>query len=158
MILAIDPATKTGWAVLSEGKIIESGVIDFAKKRGESNGSMFYRFRNWLVSMLDFSINRKGPQRINLVVYEQSHHRGGASTEIGVNLTGRIQEICSINAVEYATVRTTTLKKFFTGKGNAEKGAMVFEAEKHLGRTPIDDNEADAVALAFWGRSEYGDI
>jgi Holliday junction resolvasome RuvABC endonuclease subunit len=152
MILAIDPATKTGWAMLQDGKIIESGVEDFSKKRGESNGSMFFRFRRWLSDILENGLS------IKLVVYEQSHHRGGASTEIGVNLTGRIQECCTIYGIEYATVRTTTLKKFFAGRGNAEKVEMIAKAKEILGRAPIDDNEADAVALALWGQSEYGRV
>ena len=45
MILALDLATHTGWAVASnDGKIISSGVQDFSKKRGEDNGLLFLRF------------------------------------------------------------------------------------------------------------------
>jgi hypothetical protein len=36
-ILALDPATKTGWALYENGPI-ESGVQDFSTIRGESNG------------------------------------------------------------------------------------------------------------------------
>jgi len=41
-ILALDTATKTRWAIFDSaaGKIIESGVQDFAKRRGESNPNL----------------------------------------------------------------------------------------------------------------------
>jgi len=47
------------------------------------------------------------------------------------------------------------LKKWATGKGNAGKGEMLAYAKKVLGRNPIDDNEADAVALAEYGNNQY---
>jgi hypothetical protein len=35
VILAIDAATKTGWALIREGRVYESGVQDFSKRRGD---------------------------------------------------------------------------------------------------------------------------
>ncbi len=147
-ILALDTATKTGWAICRDGKIFESGVQDFSKKRGESNGIMFLRFRNWLGAMMDL--------KPDVVAYERPHHRGGPATEIAVNLAGRVQEVASEKGIEYGIVQTTTLKKWATGMGNASKEEMMVEAGKHLGRTPIDDNEADAVLIALWAWEEYG--
>ena len=42
-----------------------------------------------------------------------------------------------------------TIKKHATGKGNADKAAMV-AAMHALGHAPADDNEADALALLYW--------
>ena len=147
MILALDCATKTGWCLWSNGKIVESGTEDFSKQRGESNGMMFLRFRIWLTKMLLRSIT--------LVVYELAHHRGGAATEICVNLTGRVQEMCSELKIEYTTVHSNTLKKWATGCGHADKGEMMVRAGIELGRKPIDDNEADAVLMAKWASEKY---
>ena len=108
-ILALDCATKTGWAIVKDGKIYESGVQDFSKRRGESNGAMFLKFRRWLKNLLD--------EDVNLVIYEQSHHRGGAATEIGVNLTGRVQEACAEGEVEYVSTHTATLKNGLVDTG-----------------------------------------
>lgn len=149
MILALDCATKTGWCLLKDGRVYESGVEDFSKRRGESNGAMFLRFRHWLNQLVD-------RDDVHLVVYEQAHHRGGAATEIGVNLTGRVQETCTQSEVEYVAVHTTTIKKHASGKGNADKAVMMERAREVLGRPPIDDNEADAVLLALYAFSEYG--
>jgi Holliday junction resolvasome RuvABC endonuclease subunit len=148
-ILALDAATKTGWALIKDGRVLESGVQDFSKRRGESNGAMFFRFRNWLCNVLIVG-------QVAFVAYELSHFRGGAATEIGVNLTGRIQEECAARGIEYAAVHTATLKKWATGRGNAEKGQMVSRAGEILGRSPEDDNEADAVLCGMHAWEMYG--
>lgn len=149
-VLGLDTATKTGWAIFdsASGRIIESGVQDFAKRRGESNGLMFLRFRKWLSQIIDTA-------RPDLIAYERAHHRGGAATEIGVNLTGRVQEAAAINGIEYASVQANSLKLWATGKGNAGKPEMIAAARKLIGRAPIDDNEADAVMIAAWAACEY---
>lgn len=148
MILGLDCATKIGWAFCENGKIVESGVQDFTKKRGDSNGMLFLRFRSWLANFLS-------TYKIDLVCYEQAHHRGGAATEICVNLTGRVQEECTIHNVEFTTVHTGTLKKFAMGSGSAKKPEIMAEAEKIIGRPPIDDNEADAIFISLWAFNEY---
>ena len=146
MILALDTGTHTGWALLNGGRIYESGVQDFTKRRGESNGFMFLRFRAWLTDMLRHPVT--------LVVYEQAHHRGGPATEICVNLTGRVQEIATEKGIEYASVHSATLKKFVCGSGRADKAVMIAFARSILCREPTDDNEADAVCIAMWAKNE----
>ncbi len=146
-ILAIDAATHTGWCLLGSN-LMESGTEDFSKQRGESNGTMFLRFRHWLNKIL---IENK----VNLVIYEQAHHRGGAATEIGVNLTGRIQECCAELGIEHATIHTSTLKKYATGSGKADKADMVKAACKLTGKIITSDDEADAVLMAKWGVENY---
>jgi hypothetical protein len=155
MILALDCGTKTGWCLLKDGKVCESGVQDFSKTRGESNGMMFLKFRKWLRQMIA-PHPLIGVTAINLVVYESAHHRGGAATEIACNLTGRVQEICADMGIEYVAVHTGTLKKFATGSGAASKEKMIELAAVVLRRQPISDDEADAVHLALWAFHEYG--
>lgn len=148
MILALDVASKCGWCLWNEGKVIESGTEDFTKQRGESNGMLFIKFRRWLNYMLKGS-------RVSLVIYEQAHHRGGHATEIGVNLTGRVQEVCADLSIEYTTVHSGTLKKWATGSGSADKQEMMVAATRILGRKPIDDDEADAVMMAAYASEKY---
>ena len=150
-ILALDCASKTGWATLIDGKI-ESGVQDFTKKRGESNGILFLKFNAWLNSMMFFcdKPDDKG-LRFNLIVYEQAHHRGGAPTEICVGLTTRVQEFAEKIGAEYMSVHTGELKKATLGKGKASKDDMMEWFKEKVGRDPIDDNEADAYAILMYG-------
>ena len=42
-----------------------------------------------------------------------------------------------------------TIKRHVTGKGNADKQAVI-DAVRKLGFAPADDNEADALALLHW--------
>lgn len=112
-ILALDCATKTGWCLLDEsGKIIESGVQSFEKRRGESNGLVFLRFRNWLGKLIEFR-----PGGAQLLVYERAHMRGGAATELCVGLQTRVQELAAEKMIESLPVPSTTLKKWATGSG-----------------------------------------
>jgi Holliday junction resolvasome RuvABC endonuclease subunit len=150
MILGLDMATKTGWCLLRilDGEVVASGVQDFSKGRGESNGLMFLRFSKWIREFTEF-----GP--IKIVAYEKAHMRGGDATEICLGFQTRAQEYAASIDVEAAPVATTTLKKFSTGNGKAGKEVMVGYARELLGREPIDDNEADAVMVARWAWKTY---
>ena len=48
-----------------------------------------------------------------------------------------------------------TIKRFATGKGNADKAKMVAAIEAR-GFRPADDNEADAIALLLWATDPTG--
>lgn len=151
-ILGLDCATKTGWCIVDslDGSVIESGVQDFAKRRGESNGLMFLRFRKWLQELINTS-----PVAIGLLSYEQAHFRGGSATEICVGLQTRVQEAAAEIGIESAPVTTGALKKWATGNGAKGKAAMIEAAGAVLGRPPIDDNEADAIHVARWAQSTF---
>ena len=148
VILAFDLATRTGWAIVEDGRVIESGVQTFDKRRGESNGVLFLRARKWLSEF-------GHPTPPDLVAYEQAHFRGGAATEICVGLQTRAQEIAAEWGVESAPVPTSKLKKWATGVGRAEKPAMIAWAAGKIGRQPEDDNEADAIAVGLWAAEEF---
>lgn len=147
-VLALDLATRTGWALSEDGRI-ESGVESFEIARHESRGMRFVRFNRWLVRVVD--------TRRPLIVYEQAHQRGGAATEVAAGFITRVHEFCALHALEFSSVHTATLKKWATGKGNANKDEMVIRVRarfmpQRIG--PLDDNEADAVALLHYALSE----
>lgn len=143
-ILALDLGTKTGWALW--GEAIESGVQAFDLKRGDSKGMRYIYFNQWLPVM---------GLHCGLVVYEQTHQRGGAATEVAAGFATRVQEFCAKENIEHATVHTGTLKKFATGKGNAGKPEMIAAARaKWPGAEIIDDNHADALWILEYARVE----
>lgn len=150
-VVALDLGVLTGWAMSLEGRI-ESGVQEFALKRGESGGMRYIRFRRWLDEL---AVGAE--RRPMLWVYELAHHRGGYTTEVHNNLAGRVQEHCATLGYEYQAVHTATLKKWTTGNGRADKRAM---AEAALGRwhaevaSPLDDNQIDALALLHYALEE----
>lgn len=141
-ILALDCATKTGWALANGGKIIESGVQEFTVKRGESPGMRFLRFRKWVEELMQNF-------QPNVVVYEQAHYRGGAATELCVGFVTRVQEVASAWGANYQGIHANTLKKTLTGHGKGDKEAVIRAVEARTGIKPIDDNHADAIALCL---------
>lgn len=149
--VGLDLATKTGWCVAQDGKILASGVQDFSKRRGESNGILFFRFRKWMAELM-----RTCPAEPSVVVYERAHYRGGAATEICVGLQTHAQGMAAELGIESAGVTTGELKAFACGYGGRKtKEDVMRKAEGVLGRKPLDDNEADAVFAALWGEREF---
>jgi crossover junction endodeoxyribonuclease RuvC len=146
-LLALDLGTRTGWALLENGRV-ESGVETFDVKRGESPGMRYLNFNRWLEAIVSVG------HQPDLIVYEQSHQRGGAATEVAAGFATRVQEFCARLAIEHAAVHTATLKKWTTGKGNADKAAMLAAVARRWGRRVDTDDEADAIALLEYARAE----
>lgn len=53
---------------------------------------------------------------------------------------------CEHHSIPYSGVPVGTIKRHATGKGNADKAAVI-AAMRALGHSPANDNEADALAL-----------
>jgi Holliday junction resolvasome RuvABC endonuclease subunit len=143
-LLALDLGSHCGWAFW-DGARMESGVQIFDLKRGESSGWRFVRFNAWLDAWLE--------RKPELVVYEMPHQRGGAATEIAAGFSTRIHEWCARHGIEHSSLHSATLKKWATGKGNADKAAMLGAVARRWKRVDTDD-EADALALAYWALEE----
>ena len=148
--LALDTATQTGWA-MRLGSVLYSGSQSFQHDpKRESPGMRFLRFSQWLREMIKNN-------DIGVIVYEQPHQRGGASTTVGVGLVAVLMAVCAELGVEHQAVHTAKLKKFATGKGNASKEDMLKSIEamgvKDAFCELIDDNEVDAVALLLYSEA-----
>lgn len=144
MILALDLATRTGWAMVSVSGATRHGVRDFSAHAGR-NPALYGAFDWWLSDMVtDF--------RPALIVYESPIFRGKA-TRLTFGLAAITELIAGRREANVAEVNLATIKKFATGQGNCGKDAMV-AAVKSWGFAPQDDNAADAIALAryVWER------
>ena len=62
-----------------------------------------------------------------------------------------------LRGVPYDGVPVGTIKRHATGKGNADKEAMI-AAARARGFSPADDNEADAIAILFWALETGGGV
>lgn len=75
--------------------------------------------------------------------------RGGVITIVRMALVhGVVRELLALRGVPYGYVAAASLKKYATGRGTADKDAMIAAAESAGGK-PADDNQADA----FWCRT-----
>ena len=145
-ILALDLGTKTGWAVQSIGKAV-SGVQDFSPRRFDGGGMRFLRFQRWLAEIHE---NVGG---ITEIYFEEVRFNRGASGHVYDGLQAILKAWCEEKTIPYQGVPVQTIKKHATGKGNANKEAMVAAIEA-TGRQVQDHNEADALWLLSYAVNE----
>ena len=150
-VLAQDLGTTTGFGLYAFGAIV-SGSWTFKPGRFEGGGMRFLRYRR----QLDEALSLAGG-RIDLVVYEEvRRHRGTDAAHVYGGLQGVLTEWCEAQnpKVPYEAVPVGTIKRYATGKGNADKAAMM-AAVSTWGYTLEDDNHADALALLHLKLEEH---
>lgn len=144
-ILALDPATKCGWAY-SEGG---SGTWDLSVRRDESAGMRLIRLR---AKLREFT-------EVDLVVYEAARN-SAPKMQGALVVQATLQSVLVLwaedNGFEYKGYSPSEIKKYATGKGNASKDMMVAEARKAFGDI-IDDNQADALWLLELAKHDYSE-
>ena len=142
VILGIDCGFSTGYAVVSNGKLIGFGLLQY-KKTPKGIGEIWNKFRDDLKKIIrEFDVS--------CIYFEKPHLRGFFATENLVNMTGRVKEAAYEVDLPCHGVHSGTLKKSFTGSGKATKEDMIRKA-KFYSHTIEDHNIADAIGLAFFG-------
>ena len=149
-VLALDLGTTTGWALrFGDGGTV-SGTMTFKPGRFEGGGMRFLRFTDWLV---EIAMHAHGLRRV--VFEEVRRHAGTDASHVYGGFLGTLTGWCEQHEVPYQGVPVGTIKRYATGKGNADKAAMI-AAMRARGFAPADDNEADALALLLWATDAEG--
>ncbi|PZR10417.1 MAG: hypothetical protein DI532_18235 [Azospirillum brasilense] len=149
-LLALDLGSTLGWAVQLPDGGITSGIATFRPGRFEGGGMGWLRFRRWLDEMAGTA----GP--IGSVVFEEvRRHAGTTAAHVYGGFLAHLTAWCEGAGVPYQGVPVGTIKRFATGKGNAGKDAVI-AAVRARGFAPVDDNEADALALLLWAIDAQG--
>lgn len=152
-ILALDIATKTGWA----HSCGVSGVWDCSLKRDESGGMRLIRFRAKLKEIY-------ASELIDVIVFEAARHaapgmQGGLVVQS--EMQGVLKEWCESENIQYKGYSPTEIKKHAlkdTKGKKRSKAKMIQAAEnKWPDVTIIDDNHADALWLLDLALNEYGE-
>ena len=143
VILALDLGQRTGWAVRSARGAIGSGTPEFRPDRCEGGGMIAALPR--LAARA-----RRDAGGLDVVVFEQVRRPlgTGAAHAFGGWLA-HLTAWSEAHRIPYQGVPVGTIKRHVTGKGNADKQAVI-DAVRRLGFHPADDNEADALALLNW--------
>lgn len=152
-ILALDQATKTGWAfaiiVDKQVRSSASGVENFQPRAHESTGMRLVRFKGWLSDTLE---NLKP----DLVIYESPHVRHRNAAAVGYAMSGLIETVCTEEGINYTNAQPKEIKRHATGTGNANKEMMVEAAKKRWPLdTIIDNNHADALWILDLAITRY---
>ena len=143
-LLALDLGTTTGWALLSEGKVV-SGSFDMRPLEGEAIGIRFLRFRR------EFLNNFKSVREVYFE--EVRRHEGTHSAHVYGALWGTLCAWCEQNSIPYRGVPVGTWKKHIGCKGNAGK-PEVMEAIQRRGLNPDSQDEADALGILSYARKQ----
>ena len=151
-LLCLDLATTTGFALrTTDGQII-SGTVSFRPSRYDGGGIRYLRFRGWLESVA------KDVGGIGVVCHEEVHrHLSTDAAHVHGGLLATLTAWCEQQGIAYQGVPVGTIKRFITGKGNADK-EMVIAAIRARGFSPCDHNEADALAILLWAIETDGGV
>lgn len=136
-ILALDVATHTGWCTKTA-----HGTWDFSLKRDESAGMRLVRFKAKLREICAL-------EEINLITFELSQGFHQNAVIVQSELHGVLKLFCEENNINYRSFAPKEIKRHATGKGNANKEAMIRAAQQKYGYTGTDDNTADAIHIYY---------
>jgi len=152
-LIAIDPGTVTGYAFGSDGKLIASGVWDNTPKKATKKHPgehKHYRLEKLWWKLEDFGLT--GNIKIDHVVFEGAagFMRGKSAVESSHQFRAVILLWASLNDIPITEIQPQDLKRFATGKGNADKPEMLKAAIKRGYAGSTDDNEVDAWLILQW--------
>jgi hypothetical protein len=149
-ILALDLGTMTGWAIRGFDGLTTSGTASFKPGRYDGGGMRYLRFTSWLTELDRLS----GP--ISAIWFEEvRRHAGTDAAHVYGGLMASLTSWGELRGIPYEGVPVGTIKRHATGKGNADKQAVI-NAVRARGFRPTDDNEADAIALLLWAIETNG--
>ena len=144
VMLSLDLGTKTGWAVRLADRTVTSGVAEFKNDRWQGGGMRFLRFKQWLTEIKQMAGG------LDVVFFEEvRRHVGVDAAHAYGGFLAHVTAWCEHHEIPYEAVPVGTIKRHATGKGNANKDAVI-AAVRNLGFDPADDNEADALAILDW--------
>ena len=148
-ILALDLGTQTGWSLLHHDGIITSGTLSFKNDRYQGGGMRYLRFCRWLDDVKTLA----GGTLAEAYFEEVRRHLGVDAAHAYGGFLATLTAWCERESIPYQGVSVGTIKHHATGKGNASK-QDVLASMQAKGYHPQDDNEADALALLEWVRTQ----
>lgn len=143
--LALDIANHCGY-FSAHG----SGTWDFTESKRRNDNKEHKAFRDTLMNFIvTHGIKQIYAEDVNVNKYF------GAMRKLS-EFRGILFEICDeLNLPEPQFAAVTTIKKYATGNGQADKQQMIDACIAKYGHTPVDDNEADACHIYFYFLKRY---
>jgi crossover junction endodeoxyribonuclease RuvC len=145
-VLGLDVSTKMGWVLMEDEQVLGQGQIEFKKASGMDR---IFKFSDWLDNILTSF-------QPELVMIEGYAHVFTGSFIVSVEIGTAIRMTCHAHNIKWEEVSPTSLKKFVTGKGKAQKDEMMLGVYKRWGFDPETNNIADAYGLARVGLAYLG--
>lgn len=149
----------SGWAIGSAGKLLESGRIETIPIKGMTEVQQVERcifIRNAVLTRIE----RSGA---GVVVFEDFAHaaKGASLHQLAGSAMMIRAELIANNDLPYMLVAPSTLKKFIVGRGGSPKNPVpkeivIRDLYRNFGFEAQENNEADAVGLAYLGLALFG--
>lgn len=147
-IISLDLGSTTGWATITDG-VVNSGSKSLALTKYEGRGMQFLKFKRFLGQL----VTCVHPEFI--VLEEVRRHLGTDAAHAYGGYLAHVGSYCEEAGIPHAGVAVGTIKKFATGKGNANKDEMIEAAKKLFpDQEIVDDNQADALCLLGYANQE----
>jgi crossover junction endodeoxyribonuclease RuvC len=141
-ILAVDIGSSFGWAWVVGGEVADFGSYTV---KGKSRGERLVDFNAHVADIVPVSVDG--------VIYERPFCRGLHATRLLWGMAAIVEMQAHIAGKPCVDQVSTTIKKWFTGNGRADKTDMIWYANHSIaaiGRVASNDHEADAIALGLY--------
>jgi Holliday junction resolvasome RuvABC endonuclease subunit len=154
IIAGLDVATHLGVAIWSEGVIVHRETIYFPgdKAHKANHPARFARFQKYAAAIEDLLTQ----WAVSHVMIEGYGYANPHTLVTLVELGTLVRQVLHESEARWEEVPPPTLKKFTTGRGNAKKDEIMLAVYKRFGVECKSNDEADAVALAFFGAVRLG--
>ena len=154
IIMGLDIATHLGVAVWCEGVIVHREVLFYP---GDSTAkanhpSRFVRYGKYAAAIEDLLAQ----WAITHCYVEGYGYANKFTLAMLVELGTAVRQVLHESDARWYEVPPGTLKKFLTGNGTCKKDQIVLAVYKRFGIECRSDDEADAVALAYFGAAHQG--
>ena len=142
-VLSLDIATHTGYH-----SVHGSGTWDFTESMRRNVNKQHKAFRETVMNY----IVEHGIRHIVAEDVSAGTSAGGFKSSVKLaEFRGILLEICdTLDLPEPTFINPSTVKKWATGNGRADKKMMIDFCISRWGINPIDDNEADATHIFMY--------
>lgn len=144
--LSIDLGSTIGWALGKNGVVQASGEVALFDKQRIHPGKRLLRFQEWLFAH----------KHVDEILFEEvtMFFKGNSAAIMYGRMLGQLEVFSLVHGIPLRSLSVGTIKKDFTGNGNAKKEIMC-DVAMNLGwkngtrGTRNNDNECDALALLW---------
>lgn len=146
--------TGTGVCVLSEDDVVLETIR--SKPCGDTPSDELRRLQGIISKIEGFLDEHEG---VSIAAIEGLAYSARNTTALvqlaGLNYLTR--DMLHRRGITFVIVQPSSLKKYITGKGNAQKDHIMLEIYKNFGITILDNNQSDAYALAHCAAAFSGE-
>lgn len=154
--LSLDLGSTIGWALGKNGVVLDSGEVALREKYNSHPGRRLLRFHEWLYETCITMREGEPVKRVQEILFEEvtMFFKGNSAAIMYGRMVGQLEVFSLTHGIPLRSLSVGTIKKDFTGNGNAKKEIMC-EVAMNLGwkngtrGTRDNDNECDAVALLW---------